>query len=345
MARIIEKHYDAGKKIALSKFRGAPNLITTSDLNRQLEAFQHQLDLLASNTAVYSDFSIVLLRVGDVVTCVSGYTYMEFGGCSFSPATINGEIEVNKEAGMLYAVLTAKKKLVTYADDFEHTIAGAKFADGTSQPAAEQYVYYDEAVVISDTLDVDNKVVLLATLEKREGFGNYATRLNCLKKDSSLILEMLKTKDELISYISETKSELNGNIEKATVVKTYPISSYDLAEGTFVFPNGSLGDLAEGDFIELNIPFTTVLYSNGDEIAAGLVALRLECRVSTPNSVGGYSPLCVTTGTDDNIKLAGARALFDMATGTFTVDFTPHASFGSFIPSGYFKVTKLKTEQ
>ena len=100
-----------------------------------------------------------------------------------------------------------------------------------------------------------------------------------------------------------------------------------------------------GDFIELNIPFTTVLYSNGDENAAGLVALRLECRVSTPNSVGGYSPLCVTTGTDDNIKLAGARALFDMATGTFTVDFTPHASFGSFIPSGYFKVTKIKTEQ
>ena len=46
MSKIVDKVFDAGKKIIRSVFLGSPNLFTTSDLNRQIEAIKYQLDSL-----------------------------------------------------------------------------------------------------------------------------------------------------------------------------------------------------------------------------------------------------------------------------------------------------------
>ena len=44
MSKIVTKAFDATKKVVRSIFRGSPNLLTSSDLNRQFEALKHQID-------------------------------------------------------------------------------------------------------------------------------------------------------------------------------------------------------------------------------------------------------------------------------------------------------------
>ena len=54
MSAIIDKVYDATKRIYKSVFKGAPNLITTADLNRQMSAFQAQLENLYRFCLLYT---------------------------------------------------------------------------------------------------------------------------------------------------------------------------------------------------------------------------------------------------------------------------------------------------
>ena len=64
MANIIEKAFDASKNIVRTIFLGKPNLFTTSDLNRQIEAFKYQMDSIENRLGAESDMEISFSSTG-----------------------------------------------------------------------------------------------------------------------------------------------------------------------------------------------------------------------------------------------------------------------------------------
>lgn len=166
MSAIIDKVYDATKRIYKSVFKGAPNLITTADLNRQMSAFQAQLENLYRFVGPITDLSFTFEQDNENPSFSASYTLskMVARGCDFTnllPAsgTLSGDLPVTANE-RLWVLLTATQKLVTYADDPSHDIAGAKFSDGTTYPAADQIVYETASLVTSpDNYDSVENVV------------------------------------------------------------------------------------------------------------------------------------------------------------------------------------------
>lgn len=171
MSKIIEKAFDASKKIVRSIFRGSPNLITTSDLNRQLEALKYQVDKLDEKTGFIIEEANLGYTLKDSTLKVSlVYKTMEYKGCLFAPASQEVSTNFTSAAPYAYFCLAAEKSIITYEDDSTHEIAGAKFADGTSMRAADQIVYKNEKFVISHSLsDVENLVGVVAFFSLRNG--------------------------------------------------------------------------------------------------------------------------------------------------------------------------------
>lgn len=259
MSQIIAKEFDAEQKIIRSDFKGSPNLFTTSDLNRQIEAIKYQLDQLDAKTCVQSDLNVTVQNMGMLM--VSGtYTYMNVCGCSFRPIISGLTIELSDT---VYLILTAKKKLITYDDDFSHEISGVKFQDGTSMPAANHYVYYEEQAVLSTTLSVDNFIAVLAVISKNSA-GDYVVSSNCLTKETSLL--RVSMQNYLKDYNPQTYTPIkNGDSYDEAISKigaklplvggVYPIieKSLDDSNKTLccTIPEDVRGIIQEGDIVEL----------------------------------------------------------------------------------------------
>ena len=169
MSNVIEKTFDASKKIIRSIFKGAPNLLTATDLNRQFKALKYQIDKVEEKQFAISDliidFYIDFIKSSKgVFVPIINVTKVNIKGVTFSPKLAS--TVTNTKASTMwnktwYICLVAKKKLVTYEDDFTHEISGAKFEDGTSMPAANNEVYYDEEVTIASDPNVENCVYVL----------------------------------------------------------------------------------------------------------------------------------------------------------------------------------------
>lgn len=169
MSKILEKTFDAGKKIMRSVFRGVPNLLTTSDLNRQIEALKFQIDQLQDLVGVATkDFEVIyevkngVLNVGleNMEPVEDGCVHLEVKGCRFN---INADTSLKIDASIqnfVYLVLVATVKTVTYADDPTHEISGATFEDGTSMEAADNHVYTDEHLMLSRTIPEETVYVV-----------------------------------------------------------------------------------------------------------------------------------------------------------------------------------------
>lgn len=186
MSRIINKAFDASKKIVRSIFRGSPNLLTSSDLNRQIEALKYQIDKLEERTNVDTDLDINVVSVSsrrhnledptgttkdseNRVTFTLGY--MRFKGCLFTPTVSPMTIFIREnEQKKMYIHLVAEKKIVTYEDDFSHEISGAKFEDGASMPAADNEVYFNEKIVCTENKNEPNSLVILAEFIAKDWF-------------------------------------------------------------------------------------------------------------------------------------------------------------------------------
>lgn len=186
MSRIINKAFDASKKIVRSIFRGSPNLLTSSDLNRQIEALKYQIDKLEERTNVDTDLDINVVSISahrrnledptmtmqdseNRVTFTLGY--MRFKGCLFTPTVSPMTIFIREnEQKKMYIHLVAEKKIVTYEDDFSHEISGAKFEDGSSMPAADNEVYVNEKIVCTENKNEPNSLVILAEFIAKDWF-------------------------------------------------------------------------------------------------------------------------------------------------------------------------------
>ena len=154
MSNIISKPFSWANKIVQAVFKGSPNLITTSDLNRQIEAIKKEMYMLyMSDGNVLSDFSFTI--EGQKIKTTGTYIYCS--GVLFN-MDMTGEYTIPDFGSESTKVLNlyAKNKLVTSDDDFSKTISGAKFDDGTTMPAAEHYVYEEPTFVFEDAKDTSD---------------------------------------------------------------------------------------------------------------------------------------------------------------------------------------------
>lgn len=230
MSRIMAKAFDASKKIIRSVFKGSPNLFTTSDLNRQVEAIKYQLDQIEDRVGVSSDMRIIPSLTSGTLSVSFNYTYLEAKGCSFLPGIKTLEINLTRSAPLAYLCLTADKDEVTYDSDSSHEFSGAVFEDGTSFPAANQIVYSNEDIILTHAFSsVENLVAILAVIELVD--GKVVVSNNFLEKGNSVLF-----KDKPI-----------------TKDYTYEVESIDFTTNSFRLPG--YFNVAVGDVIEFSIVF------------------------------------------------------------------------------------------
>lgn len=188
MSAIIEKPFDASKKIIRSIFKGSPNLITSSDLNRQIEAIKYQLDQLDDKTGVISDIEISQNLSGGTLNVSYSFTYMKFKGCNFSPAVTALNTNLTVGAPTAYLCLVADSETITYESDSSHDIAGARFEDGTSLPAANQMVYTNESLILTHALSTVTNLVGVIAVFNLSDAGNVIVQNNFMPERDSLAL-------------------------------------------------------------------------------------------------------------------------------------------------------------
>lgn len=207
MSKIVDKVFDAGKKIIRSVFLGSPNLFTTSDLNRQIEAIKYQLDSLDDKVGVYSDFDVTIHYSGSLLLVRTGISYVETKGCKFTPAPAILGINFTSTASAAYVQLLADKETVTYQMDDTHDIAGAKFEDGTSSPAANQIIYKNEELKLSHALtDDEGRLVAILGMFYLSDAGNVLWFPNFTAKNTPLAFRK--------SFVQDLDPSVKGNIQR-----------------------------------------------------------------------------------------------------------------------------------
>lgn len=207
MSKIVDKVFDAGKKIIRSVFLGSPNLFTTSDLNRQIEAIKYQLDSLDDKVGVYSDFYFTIQYGGSLLLVRTGISYVETKGCKFTPAPATLSINFTSTASAVYVQLLADKETVTYQMDDTHDIAGAKFEDGTSSPAANQIIYKNEELKLSHALtDDEGRLVAILGMFYLSDAGNVLWFPNFTAKNTPLAFRK--------SSVQDLDPSVKGNIRR-----------------------------------------------------------------------------------------------------------------------------------
>lgn len=156
MSKIIPKPFNKSKRILRAIFQGSPNLFTTSDLNRQIEAFEDRIKNLEGRmySGVLSDAEInIRPSVTSGEELVVTLSSLSLWGISLSSGTsmaIPLGVYARTFAGSIYLWYTTK--VVTYADDATHEISGARFEDGTSEKAADHLVVSDWGIVVGSDL-------------------------------------------------------------------------------------------------------------------------------------------------------------------------------------------------
>lgn len=199
MANIIEKAFDASKNIVRTIFLGKPNLFTTSDLNRQIEAFKYQMNSIENRLGAESDIEISFSSTGSRVSCsVTKGTYFRVNGLNIPLPNPSDLFGVDANYGTeCYFYVWGNFARKTYTNDPTHEIAGAKFSDGTSMPAADQLVLGDVHYAMTDDLgDItrgDNEFSFLIAKMNVLNISDKYIRLNYKKVGSSVMMDSITT--------------------------------------------------------------------------------------------------------------------------------------------------------
>lgn len=181
MANIIEKAFDISKNIVRTIFLGKPNLFTTSDLNRQIEAFKYQMDSIENRLGAESDMEISFNHTGSRISCsVTKGTYFRVNGLNIPLPSTSEVFGVDADYGQeVYFYVCGDFVRKTYTNDPTHEIAGAKFTDGTSMPAADQLVLSRVYYAITDDIT--------SITESGEDFAFLIAKMNVLNLNSKNI--------------------------------------------------------------------------------------------------------------------------------------------------------------
>lgn len=246
MAQIVAKAFDATKRIVRSVFLGPPNLFTTSDVNRQIEAFKYQLDQLDDKVGVLSDMSWIIRDLGsNNYRLAPTFTYLKTKGCDFTSIVSASSLDVALVADTpLYICLFGQTETVTYSDDATHEIAGAKFEDNTSKPAANQIRYKASTVRIAATTTPEsaaNLIAVLAVMTINSDQTNYTFKKNTITNEQSALLAgseqlefvqhiqdaVLRVGDSFSTAINKVASQIHNFIEAFNnTFKTAPRTAF-----------------------------------------------------------------------------------------------------------------------
>lgn len=157
MSSILTKPFSWANRIVQAVFKGSPNLITTSDLNRQIEALKKEMYVLQqASSVVISDLQYTI-QIGEPKELKVFLNYVYCSGVRFDFLDQNEfgfSLGFGNTGGTKELRLYAKKELVTYEDDFTKNISGAKFSDGTTLPAANHYVYSEPILRLVNRLAI-----------------------------------------------------------------------------------------------------------------------------------------------------------------------------------------------
>lgn len=237
MSTILEKAFDASQKIIRTIFQGSPNLFTTSDVNRQVEAFKYQTDYVEKRTGVTcvgytfsetaalspdspSDPAHLILSV-----TIAGETnhYVESKGCRFSPSMRTVTINlggISSRSSIAYLCVTAVRKEVTFndaQDNPNHEIAGARFgtiSNYTSKASANQLIYKNEQFELLDSLTNPTGREIVAVLYKYtwEGLTAYS-KVSNIATGNDLIeaRETLHSITKVLNYYKHYDLIINNN--------------------------------------------------------------------------------------------------------------------------------------
>ena len=209
MSSIVERAFDKTQKIIRAVFKGAPNLITTSDLNRQFQSMRYHMDTISDRIGVISDISLKVSVSNYTWAITPSYTYLEAKGLSFSPSAESVSLYSKTP---VFLCLTADISEVTYTDDFSHEIAGATFSDGTSAAAANQLVYKDETLVITaDPSTLENLVAVISKSELDES-GNIQTMVYALTNRQTLQDYVAASMSPLLSRLSALEGLVSNRL-------------------------------------------------------------------------------------------------------------------------------------
>lgn len=214
MANIIEKAFDVSKNIVRTIFLGKPNLFTTSDLNRQIQALKYQMDSIESRLGAESDMEIDFSSTGTQTRCtITRGAYFRVNGLSIPLPNPSDVFSVDAAYGTeCYFYVWGNFTRKTYANDPTHEIAGAKFSDGTSMPAADQLVLSEVHYAMTDSIqDItdsrDDFVFLIAKMNVLNLYDKYI-RLNYKKTGASVMMDSVNT----LEYDTPWQQNAQGDI-------------------------------------------------------------------------------------------------------------------------------------
>lgn len=212
-ANIIAKPFKWVNRISRAIFRGAPNLITSSDLNRQIEALKKEVFLLRQGSRViYSDLNI---KNYSLVHMSIDASYVFAEGIMFELNLDNEQFELLTEADYnehemsikkFYAEirLYAKESVVSYDspdNDEDMQISGAVFEDGTKLPAADHVVYSEPTVkCVKLSINSDPILDVNTKFEYRELDGKkYVCTLATIKMDMTELGSTYEGVDQIMN--------------------------------------------------------------------------------------------------------------------------------------------------
>lgn len=330
MSQIIEKPFDATQRIDRSVFRGAPNLITDADLNRQIEALKYQSDLLDRRVGAVSDYSAQITYSGGNLSLSCSCSYLEILGCLFTPAAYNFNTPI-ADGDTVYVCFTGVSTLITYEEDATHKIAGALFEDGTSMAAADQKVFQTNGVFVG-TKDISSVSNLLAIMAVYTRKGDSVVEvLNCVKRNESVLMKL----GELTKVVNDNYDTDNPvplwTPCSVSPVPDYGVCNYNPQNPMYRVKNGNLelqfttgtssywlvpDDVDENmkwvDFTFGNLPANLLsLFASGTLIEGDQRYGSVPCGIQEPAGVwgnekfptGSASLICMTNYTNGVLKV------------------------------------------
>lgn len=188
MSKIKAKPFDPSRNVVRSVFRGAPNLLTSSDVNRQIEALKWQIDGLERVAGIYGEgVQLICNSVKSAEDKISfsvsvGWSKLRARGIEFPELsrrdlTIEEVFDTNDDdsalrklnwgsAGALFLGFTYKEKTITFEDNSDSDLVRADFEDGSVKGGADQILLdagnYDFRFY--HPTEVPEKCILIATL-------------------------------------------------------------------------------------------------------------------------------------------------------------------------------------
>lgn len=151
MSNILVKPFKASQKILRAIFKGSPNLFTTSDMNRQIEALSSHIRKVDNKLGVGVVSDMEVIKSSGQLSVK--FSYIELWGLIlYSGISIEVPLGVSADSYEDSIFLWYTTKVVTYTDDPTHEISGVKFSDGTSKPAADHEVINEWGVTAKSAI-------------------------------------------------------------------------------------------------------------------------------------------------------------------------------------------------